>query len=144
MTDSAQPQKTNNNSGTPQYVQHGGAVRKELESVAVLKGEVTGLKEVGHETPLPAEVSRIGVSYKPTTVVIPPSMAKIGVSAVGQSVTPPAIAVSLPLTDDQIAKGLTQSITSSWRWMAEWCRRRLKQFHFGIKTIQGKVVRVKQ
>ena len=143
MTDSAQIQQSINNSSTPQQVSNSTVGGKELENVPAT-GEVTALKEVGHETPLPAEVAHVGVSYKPTTVHIPPKIAQMGVTTVGQTSTPPAIVVSLPLTDVQIAQGLTQSITSSWRWMAEWCRRRLKQFHFGIKSIQGKVVRVKQ
>lgn len=143
MIDTAQSQQISNNSSTPQQVSNSTVGGKELENVPVT-GEVPALKEVGHENPLPAEVAHVGVSYTPTTVHIPPKIAQMGVTAVGQASAPPAIVVSLPLTDDQIAQGLTQSITSSWRWMAEWCRRRLKQLHVGIKSIQGKVVRVKQ
>jgi len=101
------------------------------------------LKEVGHEMLLLAEVSGAGVKIHPTTVQMSQNVTQMGVKAVGQATPPPAISVTLPLTDEQIAQGLHQSIMSSWRWMAEWCVRRLKQVHLGFKIIHGKIMRVK-
>lgn len=83
----------------------------------------------GQEIELPKEVAAAGVRPQPTTVILPQPVAQMGVSAVGQGAPPPATTVTLPLTDDQIAQGLKQSITSSWRWLAEWCVRKLKQLH---------------
>ncbi len=101
------------------------------------------LQEIGQETTLPREVANSGVTIHPTTVILPPRIQNLGVQAVGPAATPPAaaVAVTLPLTDDQIAQGLHQSLMSSWRWLAEWCERQLKQAHYMLKSIHGKIVR---
>lgn len=39
---------------------------------------------------------------------------------------PSQVAVTLPLTDDQIKTGLHRKIVDSIRWLAEWCLRLLK------------------
>lgn len=92
--------------------------------------EQSGLRDVqGAEIELPKEVAAAGVTQKPTAVQLPQAVTQMGVSAVGTAVIPQAPAAVLPLTDDQIALGLKQSITSSWRWLAEWCIRKLKQLH---------------
>jgi len=86
-----------------------------------------------------------GVRIHPTTVSIPPPVAAMGVQPVGQNV--PVVTtttVVLPLTDDQIAVGLHQSITNSVRWLATWCVRRLKQVHIVLKNVHGKLVRTKE
>lgn len=115
---------------------------KEVEPAGVGL-EQPGLKDVsGKEIELPKEVTAAGVSSQPTTVAIPQTVAQMGVKAVGDAVVPVAPPTPLPLTDDQIALGLKQSVTSSWRWLAEFCRRRLKQMHIGLKAIHGKLTRV--
>ena len=98
----------------------------------------------GQETALPKEVAAAGVRVQPTSVPIPASVAQMGVKPAGNNVpvqTTPSAA--LPLTDDQIAAGLRMSIINSWRWLSEWCVKRLKQIHQGIRSMQGKTVRVK-
>lgn len=88
------------------------------------------LKDVsGKEIELPKEVIAAGVRTQPTTIQLPQAATQMGVRSVGTNVQTPAPAVALPLTDDQIALGLKQSIMSSWRWLAEWCVRKLKQLH---------------
>ena len=102
------------------------------------------IAEIRQETVLPEEVSNAGVTIKPTSINLPPTVKNFGVSVVGASaqvVTVVAPAVSLPLSDEQIAQGLHQSIKSSWRWLAEWCRRQLQQAHLILKSIHGKIVR---
>lgn len=94
-----------------------GSGGKELEPV--------GLKEVGKEVELPPEVASTGVKVQPTTVKIPPKVSQMGVTPMGQAAS--TSSRNIPLTDDQIAQGLTQSITSSWKWLALWCIRKLKQ-----------------
>lgn len=115
---------------TPQV--SGGALGvggKELEP-ATGDIEQSVLKDVtAKEIELPKEVISAGVKVQPTTVQLPQNVTNMGVTAVGTSVVTQAPAVALPLTDDQIALGLKQSIVSSWRWLAEFCVRRLKQFH---------------
>lgn len=114
MTDPAQMQKPSG---------------KEVEAAPGAGVEVVTLKDVGREAPLPQEVSGAGVKIHPTSINLPQPVAQMGVTAVGQSTPPPAVTVTLPLSDDEIAQGLHQSITSSWRWLAEWCVRKLKQLH---------------
>lgn len=114
---------------------------KEQEPLA--RAEASGLREVGQDIELPKEVGASGVRVTPTTVTIPQSVSQQGVKPVGP-VAPAsaAVPVSLPLSDDQIAQGLKQGVANSWRWVAEWCVRRLKQAHTAIKSIHGKLVRV--
>lgn len=96
----------------------------------------------GEGDSLPKELTSAGVTIHPTTIPVPQPVAKMGVQATGANIPTPAATVSLPLTDDQIATGLNQGIASSWRWLATWCIRRLKQVHMGLKAIHGKVMRV--
>ena len=99
----------------------------------------------GQEVKLAPEVSSAGVKIHPTTVSIPPPVAKMGVKPLGQNVPVQTTStVVLPLTDDQIAVGLHQSITNSFRWLAAWCVRRLKQVHIVLKNVHGTLIRTKE
>lgn len=109
--------------GTP------GIGGKELEPAAGGLEQPTVKDVSGKEIELPKEVIAAGVRTQPTTIQLPAAVTQMGVSAVGTNTQTPAPAVALPLTDDQIALGLKQSIMSSWRWLAEWCVRKLKQLH---------------
>ncbi len=104
-----------------------------------------GLIDVtGQEMALPKEVASAGVHMQPTTIPIPPPVAQLGVKPAGPNVpVSPTPTVTLPISDDQIAQGLTLSVTESWRWLSEWCVKRLKQLHVGIQTVGGKIIRVK-
>lgn len=118
-----------------------GGMAKESEPHITFT-DIPELTEVGKEMPLPAEVVQAGVTMHPTSVPIPPAVARMGVTQVGHTApVAPAVAIALPLSDDQIAEGLHQGIISSWRWLAEWCVRQLKQAHVMVKTIHGKIVR---
>ena len=88
-----------------------------------------GLRDAtGKEVIIPKEVAAAGVKVRPTTIPIPPAVANMGVKPAGMNVPVQTTStVILPLSDSQIASGLHQSITSSLRWLAEWCIRRLKQ-----------------
>ncbi|MCL4360502.1 hypothetical protein M1555_04605 [Patescibacteria group bacterium] len=115
---------------------------KERESGSARSREYPQIREIGRETELPPEVARAGVRIQPTPVPLPTKLSPVPVPApAAPAGQPPAIA--LPLTDDQIAQGLHQSIVSSWRWLAEWCLRKLKQVHVTIKSMGGKTVEVK-
>lgn len=100
-----------------------GSIAKEKEGGSSV-GEI--LKPVGAEVELAPELSAAGVKVQPASVQVPPAVSQMGVTPVGQVVTA-APAVTLPLTNDQIAAGLHQSVTNSWRWLAEWCMRILKK-----------------
>jgi len=119
-----------------------GSINKEAEAGG-LPSEVP-FRPAGQEVELSPEVVSSGVKVQPTSIPIPQPVVQMGVQAVGQNVAPSAPTLILPLSDDQIATGLKQSVWSSWRWMAEWCVRKLKQLHMGIKTIHGKLTRVRE
>ena len=98
----------------------------------------------GEETEVSPEVASSGVKVQPISIPIPPKVGAMGVKPAGQNIPAAAPAVILPISDDEIALGLKQSIWSSWRWISEWCVRRLKQVHRGLKTIHGSLTRMKQ
>jgi hypothetical protein len=120
----------------------GGITGKEKETGGV--NQEVPFRPVGQETELSPEVASSGVKIRPTTIPIPPQVQQMGVKAAGQNIPAVSPAVTLPLSDDQIALGLKQSIWSSWRWLAQWCVRRLKQVHMGLKNIHGRLTRVRQ
>src|SRR3989344_853443 len=113
----------------------GGGLAKEFEIGGIVSAETQTFTEIGKDAELPKEVAAVGVRVQPTTVSIPAPLQSMGVKAAGQNTVSQGTATVLPLTDDEIAQGLHQGITSSWRWLAEWCRRRLKQMHVGLKII---------
>ena len=119
------------------------SVGKELEHVSAGAAEVAASTEQHKDTELPREVVAVGVTMQPTTVVLPHIVQKAGVEAINPSapVITFAPSVKLPLSDDQIAKGLHESVASSVRWLAQWCMRRLKQMHIIAKDVGGKIVR---
>ncbi len=117
-------------------------IHKEAES-AVMTPETPMVKEYGREVDnLPKEVASAGVTIHPTTIPIPQPAASLGVTPGPANIPMPSATVTLPLTDDQIAQGLSKSILTSWRWLAEWCLRRLKQVHIGLQYVKGRLVRV--
>ncbi len=122
-----------------------GSMAKE-STPPVSQPESPLITEIGKEAELPAEVKRSGVSLRPDSIELPPPVVSAGVTPVGPAAAPqPQVtAVPLPLTDDQIAQGLSQGITTSWRWLAEWCERQLKAAHLMVKRIHGKVTRVRE
>ncbi len=120
------------------------SANKEVVNAPEATPEVASPKEAGRESidALPKEVASAGVTIHPTSIPIPPPVAKMGVRPAGANVPTPAVAITLPITDDQIAQGLEKSIRDSFRWLAEWCLRRLKQVHVGLKSVHGKLMRV--
>lgn len=99
----------------------------------------------GQEFELPKEVQTAGVRMQPTTVSIPAPVASLGVKPSGANIpVQTKSSVVLPLSDDQIARGLHESITNSVRWLAEWCVRRLKHLHIRLQEVQGKYIEVKE
>lgn len=142
MTDLPTPSGNNPISTNDPIVQQGTSVgvNKEIEGG---RGELP-FRPAGSETELSPEVVSSGVKIHPTIIPIPPSVSQMGVQPAGQNVPAILPVITLPISDDQIVKGLKQSVLSSWRWMAEWCVRRLKQVHMGLKNIHGGITRVRQ
>lgn len=89
------------------------------------------IQEIRKELELPKEVVSAGVRTQPTVVNLPKPIAQMGVKPTGNNVGfGTGSTVTLPLTQPQIAQGLKKSIVDSWRWLAVWCIRRLKQLRF--------------
>lgn len=126
-------------SASPQGAAVVGSMAKE---VAPITGAVEAplMAEVGKDTELSPEVKMAGVSMKSDSIELPHLVQKMGVSAVGPAAPPTSqvVAITLPLSDDQIAQGLHQSLMSSWRWLAEWCERQFKQAHILLTSAKGK------
>lgn len=101
------------------------------------------LEEVGKEIEPAKEIREVGVKLKKEEVKVPPPIEKLGVKPTGPAIPTPPPAVSLPLTDDQVMKGLANPILSSLRWLAEFCLRQLKRAHISLKRTRGETVRVK-
>jgi hypothetical protein len=117
-------------------------LNKEIAPVSINQ-EVSMVQEIGKESPLPPEVVKAGVTMRSDSVTLPPAVSNLGVAPAGtyNQVTPPVPSIKLPLTDDQIANGLQQSLSDSWRWLAQWCVRQLQQIHIQIKSVPGGTVR---
>ena len=116
------------------------AGRKEVE-VAPASAIEPQLREVGYDVELPKEVAAAGVKMRPSSVPVSQPVGSMGVKPTGTNVPSAAQAVALPLTDDQIAQGLTRGINQSVRWLAQWCLRRLEQLHISFTVKGGKVQR---
>jgi len=116
-----------------------GLGEKERET-AELKEAV---EEVGKEIEPAKEIEKLGVQLKKEEIKLPPAVEKMGVRPSGAAMpAPSAPAVTLPLTDDQVVKGLAFPLISSLRWLAEFCLRQLKKAHIGLKKVHGKMVRI--
>lgn len=120
-----------------------GGVGKEIEPLA---SPSEGVTEISSEVPLHPEVERIGVKQFRETIELPPDVKKLGVTPASQPLTspsPPLPPVPLPLSDSAVVTGLHASLLAAIRWLATWCIKKLKKAHIALKTVHGKVIRVK-
>ncbi len=76
------------------------------------------------------------------TMEIEEDLKRIGVIPVETTKYPEYERVQLPITDEEVVEGLKQPLTSSFRWLAEFAIRLLKQTHNTLKRIHGKIIRV--
>lgn len=124
-----------------QAVGTSGVRGKEIESgVGLGDFEIPELAEIGKDIELPKEVKAAGVKMKPANVSVSKQAQSLGVTPIGQRPVSqqPVKAQSVPLSDDEIVQGMKQGVKSSWRWLAEWCMRKLKQLHGALKNVGGK------
>lgn len=82
------------------------------------------------------------VEPRPEKVEIPQDVADQGVESTGNSQFSSYNSVKLPITDDEVVKGLKTPISSSVRWLAEFCLFILRKAHIKLKTAHGKAVRM--
>ena len=104
------------------------------------------VSEIITEVEISPEVEKAGVTAYRETIELPPDVKKLGVTPTGAAtpvvtaVVPPVI---LPISDDKVVAGLHAQILSSLRWLAVWCIKKLKKAHIILKTIHGKIIRVR-
>ena len=101
-------------------------------------------KSVLHETVEhePAEEVRLFIQPRSETISLPPDLKKIGVQATSVPVFATKQQVVLPMSDDAVFHGLKAPISSSLRWLSEFCIFLLKHAHVTLKEINGKIQRV--
>lgn len=122
------------------------SIAKEKEILRATGTEV--VQELPHELEIPKEVENVGVAKVHGEVIeLPPDVKKLGLTPTGASTpvktTTALPQVILPISDQQVVVGLHTQVILSLRWLATWCIRRLKKAHIVLKTIHGKIVRVK-
>ncbi len=116
---------------------------KEREGIAISQtSEIQAVPEVV----VPAEAEKAGVKAYTEKVEIPQALQKLGVQPSAQSVpitiSPQLTPVVLPISDDQVVRGLHLPLLSALRWLSEWCVKQLKRAHMTIKLVHGKIMRV--
>jgi hypothetical protein len=65
-----------------------------------------------------------------------------GVTATPTTAFPTFEEVKLPLSDEKVVEGLEEPVTSSWRWLSEFCMHLLHLAHQTLKSVQGKATRM--
>lgn len=84
------------------------------------------------------------VEERKAQVELSPDLKDMGLEADQTTQFPTNQTVHLPISDDKVATGLHAPVNSSFRWLATLAMFILRQAHFTLKTIHGKVVRVPQ
>ena len=82
------------------------------------------------------------VESRSETIDLPDDVKELGGQSTGQAVFTAQQKVELPISDEQVMEGLHAPITSSLRWLAEYCIYLLKRAHLQLKEAHGKAVRV--
>ncbi|NTU46901.1 hypothetical protein HGA88_04725 [Candidatus Roizmanbacteria bacterium] len=81
------------------------------------------------------------VEVKKEVPEIPVEVKKAGVEIHPSAATPPD-PLNIPLSDEEIVKGLHKPVSSAWRWLATFALLMLKRSHYTIKVIHGHAKRV--
>lgn len=84
------------------------------------------IKEVSQRPEIPKDVEKAGLQHTGPTTPFRQATKETA---------------KLPLTDDEIVKGLHAHIWESIRWMSIWCVRQLKKAHVAIKEVHGRLIR---
>lgn len=98
------------------------------------------------EFEVPKEVAS-HVSKVQEHIEIPPDLKSIGVSAPhshGKVSDALQKELELPLTDDQIGQGLHADIKNSWRWLSQWCVKKLNRAGFRLREVGQHSIREKK
>lgn len=129
------PQTSGDDSRVAQSV---GSTNKET----LVTSEQPPIEEIASDVELSPELEEAGVLKRSETIDLPLDVTNLGVTGTGHAQPlSTADTIQLPLDDQQIITGRKAKLTSSWRWLAEWCLFRLKKAHIALKVVAGKIVR---
>lgn len=82
------------------------------------------------------------VEPRPEKVQVPQDLQDVGVESTGSTQFPSYNSIKLPISDDRVLQGLHRPISSSLRWLAEFCLHLLKKAHIRLRMAHGKAVRM--
>ncbi len=95
------------------------------------------IEETG-QVEMEPEVEQAGVVAHKEHIEVPPDLKKLGVTASGASMpvddTGTLKNLKLPLTSQQIEKGLHAKIIDSIAWLATWCMKQIKRNNINPKS----------
>lgn len=111
--------------------------KREAIGIAVETSKVHEVVEHEHE----ADMQPFIQAHK-ETISVPNDLKKIGVQATAAPVFSTLKEVHLPIADETVYHGLKAPLSSSLRWLSEFCIFLLKHAHVTLKELHGKVERV--
>ncbi len=82
------------------------------------------------------------VEPRPEKIEVPQEVEEEGVASTGHSQFTTYNSVKLPISDDKVMQGLKNPISTSVRWLAEFCLFILRKAHIKLKIAHGKAVRM--
>lgn len=129
MSDKDETQPVRPISGSPEREPSGE--KKDIEIHEVIE----------HEPSSEAGVSQ-HVKPRAETVDVPKEAKEVGVISSGTPSFTTTKPVSLPISDDKVLWGLHAPITSSLRWLAQFCLYLLKSAHMTLKEVHGHAKRI--
>jgi len=88
------------------------------------------VKEIPEVPEIPREIEQ-GQVIQGATVQLPQPVTDDQGRVLVKPPAPQQPKITLPLTQDQVQTGLTQKVSDSFRWLAEWCQRLLKKAFLG-------------
>jgi hypothetical protein len=124
----------------PQQISYGGPEKIPIPRPPEVSKDHVEIHEVAEHEPEP-EVKPY-VEPRPEKVEIPQDVEEQGVESTGHSNFPTYNSVKLPISDEKVLQGLKTPISSSVRWLAEFCLFILRKAHIKLKTAHGKAVRM--
>ena len=122
------------------------APTKEQEPGGGVVGEIA-IEEAPSEHKELAPKKELGevVQPIPTKPEIPPAVERSGAVQHTGPTTPipqqPSPTITLPLSDEEIVRGLHAHVWQSIRWLAVWCVRKLQKARIRVKELHGKLIR---
>lgn len=122
------------------YVSYGGPEKAPPMRPPEASQDHVEVHEVVEHEPEPDVAEHVTVH--PEVVKIPQDLQEQGVESTGQTHFPTHNAVQLPISDDKVIQGLKSPMSSSVRWLAEFCLFLLHKAHIKLKLAHGKAVRM--